>query len=155
MRRLIYDWIMVVVWIALTIPLAAIAADFDIQLDIEEFTLENGMQFLLVERHTTPQVACHKVGSRRKNSVAAGGEQRHQRLGAAHRGPARAGGERIVERMLGAATPPLRRREGGPGPVVGLLRGQAQPAGRIGTRTADDPAQRHDLVVVQRRCART
>ncbi|MBN2124401.1 MAG: insulinase family protein [Deltaproteobacteria bacterium] len=30
----------------------------DIGLDVREFRLENGMQFLIVERHTTPQVAC-------------------------------------------------------------------------------------------------
>jgi predicted Zn-dependent peptidase len=29
-----------------------------IRLDVEEFFLANGMQFLIVERHTTPQVAC-------------------------------------------------------------------------------------------------
>jgi predicted Zn-dependent peptidase len=39
-----------------TICLAGTAIT-DINLDIKEFTLENGMQFLVVERHTTPQVA--------------------------------------------------------------------------------------------------
>lgn len=58
MRRLTCAWMMVVVLTALALPLAACAADFDIQLDIKEFKLENGMQFLVVERHTTPQVAC-------------------------------------------------------------------------------------------------
>jgi predicted Zn-dependent peptidase len=29
-----------------------------IQLDVKEFSLKNGMQFLVVERHATPQVAC-------------------------------------------------------------------------------------------------
>ena len=27
-------------------------------IDVQEFYLENGMQFLIVERHATPQVAC-------------------------------------------------------------------------------------------------
>lgn len=31
---------------------------YDINLDVKEFTLKNGMQFLVVERHATPQVAC-------------------------------------------------------------------------------------------------
>jgi predicted Zn-dependent peptidase len=30
-----------------------------INLDVKEFTLKNGMLFLVVERHATPQVACH------------------------------------------------------------------------------------------------
>ena len=30
-----------------------------INLDVKEFRLNNGMMFLVVERHTTPQVACH------------------------------------------------------------------------------------------------
>jgi predicted Zn-dependent peptidase len=30
----------------------------DIKLNVEEFTLENGMLFLVVERHATPQVSC-------------------------------------------------------------------------------------------------
>jgi hypothetical protein len=29
-----------------------------INLDVKEFKLRNGMQFLVVERHTTPQIAC-------------------------------------------------------------------------------------------------
>jgi predicted Zn-dependent peptidase len=38
----------------------AIAADSStkINLDVKEFSLKNGMMFLVVERHTTPQVAC-------------------------------------------------------------------------------------------------
>jgi predicted Zn-dependent peptidase len=38
----------------------ATAADSSpkINLDVKEFTLKNGMMFLVVERHTTPQVAC-------------------------------------------------------------------------------------------------
>ena len=34
------------------------SAALEIKLDVKEFRLENGMQFLLVERPTTPQVAC-------------------------------------------------------------------------------------------------
>lgn len=30
----------------------------DIRIDVKEFFLQNGMQFLIVERHTTPQIAC-------------------------------------------------------------------------------------------------
>ena len=29
-----------------------------VQIDVKEFSLKNGMQFLIVERHTAPQVAC-------------------------------------------------------------------------------------------------
>jgi len=43
---------------ALLIPRPAENADFEIQLNVKEFTLKNGMQFLVVERPTTPQVAC-------------------------------------------------------------------------------------------------
>jgi predicted Zn-dependent peptidase len=32
--------------------------DKELNIDVKEFRLENGMQFLVVERHTTPQVAC-------------------------------------------------------------------------------------------------
>ena len=38
---------------------AAVACQaYDMHLDVKEFTLENGMLFLVVERHTLPQVAC-------------------------------------------------------------------------------------------------
>mgnify|MGYP006277311391 CR=1 FL=1 len=38
---------------------AAVAAETpEIDLNVQSFTLENGMLFLVVERHTTPQVAC-------------------------------------------------------------------------------------------------
>ena len=40
-----------------TVSLAA-PADTGLGLDVKEFTLKNGMQFLVVERHATPQVAC-------------------------------------------------------------------------------------------------
>ena len=30
-----------------------------LNLDVKEFRLKNGMLFLVVERHATPQVACH------------------------------------------------------------------------------------------------
>lgn len=36
----------------------ALAAEPDIKLKVEEFTLDNGMLFLIVERPVTPQVAC-------------------------------------------------------------------------------------------------
>ncbi|RUA02910.1 MAG: hypothetical protein DSY89_02000, partial [Deltaproteobacteria bacterium] len=37
---------------------AASDAETEIHLDVKTFTLENGMRFLVVERHDTPQVAC-------------------------------------------------------------------------------------------------
>ena len=43
---------------ALPIPCSSENAPFEIQLNTKPFTLKNGMQFLIVERHTTPQVAC-------------------------------------------------------------------------------------------------
>jgi len=36
----------------------AFASSSDIKLEVQEFQLKNGMMFLVVERHTTPQVAC-------------------------------------------------------------------------------------------------
>jgi hypothetical protein len=38
----------------------SVAADtpYALNLDVKEFFLQNGMQFLVVERHTVPQVAC-------------------------------------------------------------------------------------------------
>jgi predicted Zn-dependent peptidase len=38
-------------------PCTALASEVDIQLDVKEFRLENGMLFLVVERPATPQVA--------------------------------------------------------------------------------------------------
>ncbi|MEJ2723701.1 MAG: pitrilysin family protein [Deltaproteobacteria bacterium] len=43
---------------ALAVPCSAEDAPFEIQLNVKQFTLKNGMQFLVVERHATPQVAC-------------------------------------------------------------------------------------------------
>jgi predicted Zn-dependent peptidase len=43
---------------ALLIPCSAEKGPFEIQLGTKQFTLKNGMQFLIVERPTTPQVAC-------------------------------------------------------------------------------------------------
>ena len=56
-----------------------------------------------------------------KRSVAPVRVLGHQRLGAAHRGPAGPGGERVVERMLGTAAPALRRGERRPRSVVGRV----------------------------------
>ena len=39
-------------------PCAVSASTVDIQLNVKEFQLENGMIFLIVERPATPQVAC-------------------------------------------------------------------------------------------------
>ena len=39
-------------------PFLALSSASNIKLDIKEFTLKNGMLFLIVERPTTPQVAC-------------------------------------------------------------------------------------------------
>lgn len=36
----------------------AVASIADIKIDVHEFTLKNGMQFLIVERPATPQIAC-------------------------------------------------------------------------------------------------
>ncbi|MBN1848932.1 MAG: insulinase family protein [Deltaproteobacteria bacterium] len=50
--------------IGLLLPLSicslglAVERDEAIQLDVQEFMLDNGMLFLIVERHTAPQVAC-------------------------------------------------------------------------------------------------
>jgi predicted Zn-dependent peptidase len=45
----------------LACPAVAIASDSSprINLNVHEFTLRNGMMFLVVERHAMPQVACH------------------------------------------------------------------------------------------------
>lgn len=39
-------------------PAAASGSISEIQIPVQEFYLDNGMQFLIVERHATPQVAC-------------------------------------------------------------------------------------------------
>jgi predicted Zn-dependent peptidase len=43
---------------AFHLPSPAAQNSLDVNLDVKEFYLENGMQFLIVERHATPQVAC-------------------------------------------------------------------------------------------------
>ncbi len=48
-------------WLVLAVGVGACLAEdpaSTIRLDVKEFTLKNGMQFLVVERPTTPQVAC-------------------------------------------------------------------------------------------------
>ena len=40
------------------LPVAAVDSLKDLKLDVKKFRLNNGMLFLVVERHTTPQVAC-------------------------------------------------------------------------------------------------
>ena len=45
--------------VAFSIPSLAQDSPARINLDVKEFTLKNGMLFLVVERHATPQVACH------------------------------------------------------------------------------------------------
>lgn len=43
-------------WVGAAMPVWAETPEID--LNVQSFTLENGMLFLVVERHTTPQVAC-------------------------------------------------------------------------------------------------
>jgi predicted Zn-dependent peptidase len=45
--------------VALSVPSSAQQSPAKINLDVKEFTLKNGMLFLVVERHATPQIACH------------------------------------------------------------------------------------------------
>ena len=48
-------------WLGLAVGVGICAAEEPasrIRLDVKEFKLKNGMQFLIVERPTTPQVAC-------------------------------------------------------------------------------------------------
>jgi predicted Zn-dependent peptidase len=58
MRLLRAGFVALFVLFALLVPCAAENAPVEIQLNIKTFTLKNGMQFLIVERPTTPQVAC-------------------------------------------------------------------------------------------------
>ena len=44
---------------SLSIPSLARYSPPEIKLDVKEFRLKNGMLFLVVERHATPQLACH------------------------------------------------------------------------------------------------
>lgn len=44
--------------LALCLPSSAAETALDVNLDVKEFHLENGLQFLIVERHAAPQVAC-------------------------------------------------------------------------------------------------
>lgn len=45
-------------FLVLLVPSFAESQGGEAKLDVKEFRLKNGMQFLVVERHTTPQVAC-------------------------------------------------------------------------------------------------
>src|SRR5512136_2713826 len=45
--------------VALFVPSSAQRSPAKINLDVKEFTLKNGMLFFIVERHATPQIACH------------------------------------------------------------------------------------------------
>ncbi len=45
--------------VTVSIPSFARDSSSGINLHVKEFTLKNGMLFLVVERHTTPQIACH------------------------------------------------------------------------------------------------
>ncbi len=45
--------------VAFSTPVLAQDSSEKINLDVKEFRLKNGMMFLVVERHATPQVACH------------------------------------------------------------------------------------------------
>jgi len=51
--------IMLLLVVTLSNPSPAQQSPARINLDVKEFTLKNGMLFLVVERHATPQVACH------------------------------------------------------------------------------------------------
>jgi predicted Zn-dependent peptidase len=62
MRRFKNLYLIFLLCLALAVPaLAALAADpaKDLNIDVKKFKLKNGMLFLVVERHTTPQVACN------------------------------------------------------------------------------------------------
>jgi len=57
--RLYKYFILAVILFVFTANVYALAdTTYDIKIDVKEFQLENGMQFLVVERPTTPQVAC-------------------------------------------------------------------------------------------------
>ena len=47
-----------ILWLVLAVFCGSAAAGSGIGVEVRSFTLENGMLFLVVERHTTPQVAC-------------------------------------------------------------------------------------------------
>lgn len=49
--------VLLLLFLAVTLSFAS-GAGSDIKLEISEFKLSNGMMFLVVERHSTPQVAC-------------------------------------------------------------------------------------------------
>ena len=53
--------VLVALLIAIILPIPGLAQESltRINLDVKEFRLRNGMMFLVVERHATPQVACH------------------------------------------------------------------------------------------------
>ncbi len=49
---------MVVLWLVLAVLTVGSAAGSGLGVEVQSFTLDNGMLFLVVERHATPQVAC-------------------------------------------------------------------------------------------------
>ena len=59
-RNLSVYWFMVLLTVGLMAGSAAVAATAKprMGIDVSEFRLDNGMLFLVVERHTTPQIAC-------------------------------------------------------------------------------------------------
>jgi hypothetical protein len=58
MNRLKTFAVILVAFISFAAVSMAADAPYALNLDVKEFFLENGMQFLVVERHTVPQVAC-------------------------------------------------------------------------------------------------
>lgn len=53
-----YCFVLFFLFLCVPFPCRAESASEDFRLDVKDFTLDNGMLFLIVERHTTPQVAC-------------------------------------------------------------------------------------------------
>jgi len=58
MRLYKYFILAVILFVFTANVYASADTTYDIKIDVKEFQLENGMQFLVVERPTTPQVAC-------------------------------------------------------------------------------------------------
>ncbi len=57
-RAALLLFLLPVLLIAWAVPAAGTGAPDGLDVNVQSFTLDNGMLFLVVERHTTPQVAC-------------------------------------------------------------------------------------------------
>ena len=53
-----YCFVLFFLFLCVPAPCRAESASEDFRLDVKDFTLDNGMLFLVVERHTTPQIGC-------------------------------------------------------------------------------------------------